>query len=163
MDTIKLANKVLKDGVTLLPDEAKGDFIATADKEHKTFIYDAINNACGMVNKDEERIALLTAYAVQEANRVVGLLWREQLLTPELEAEYRKLPKMKEVADAYAKFEQEKQAKRDEINKVMQKFAEEQKELDIFKGVINGMSADTAKKEYEAYQKQARQAMQQGK
>lgn len=163
MDTIKLANNILKTGVLLLPDEAKGDFVATADKEKKTFVYEAINNACGILNKDEERIALLTAYAVQEANRVVGLLWREQLLTPELEAEYRKLPKMKEVADAYNKFEQAKQAERDEINKVMQKFAQEQKELDIFKGVINGMSAETAKKEYEAYQKQAQQAMQQAK
>lgn len=163
MDTIKLANKVITEGVALLPDEAKGEFLAAADKEKKTFIYEAINNACGMVNKDDERIALLSAYAVQEANRVVGLLWREELLTDELEQEYRKLPKMKDVAKDYAKFEQEKQKKRDELNGMMQELANEQKELDIFKGVINGMSADTAKKEYEAYQKQAQQAMAQQK
>ena len=163
MDTVKLANKVLKDGVALLPDEAKGEFLASADKERKTFIYEAINNACGMVNDDEERIALLAAYAVQEANRVVGLLWREELLTEELEKEYRQLPKMKEVAEEYAKFEKKKNEEKEEINKVMQKFAEQQKELDIFKGVINGMTADTAKKEYEAYAKSAQQAMSQQK
>ena len=52
MDTIKLANKVIKDGIELLPDDAKGDFKAQAAD---IFIYEAINNACGAVNKDEEK------------------------------------------------------------------------------------------------------------
>lgn len=162
MDTIKLANKIIEKGIALLPDEAKGEFVAKASKDGKLFVNDAIENASKLAT-DDERVALLTAYAVQEANRVVGLLWRDELLTEDLEKEYRKLPKMPEVAKGYMKFEQEKQQKRDELNKVMKKLADENKELDIFKAVINGMSVADANKEYEAYMKQAQQAMAQQK
>ena len=74
METIKAANKIIKDGIALLPDEAKGDFKAQASD---IFVYEAINNACGALNDNEEKIAMLGAYAVQEANRVVSTLWRE--------------------------------------------------------------------------------------
>ena len=37
--------------------------------------------------------------------------------------------------------------------------AEEEKELDIFKGIINGISAKESEKKYAEYQKQAQQAM----
>ena len=40
MDTIKSANKIIKDGIALLPDEAKGDFKAAGSD---IFIYEAIN------------------------------------------------------------------------------------------------------------------------
>ena len=80
MDTIKAANKIIKDGVALLPDDAKAEYKAQAGG---IFIYEAISNAMAMVNEDLERSALLEAYAVQEANRVVTTLWREQLLTTE--------------------------------------------------------------------------------
>lgn len=69
MDTIKQANKVIKDGIALLPDDAKGDFKALRSD---IFINEAIANAMGAVNEDEERIALLKAYAIQEANRVAS-------------------------------------------------------------------------------------------
>ena len=156
MDTIKEANKIITEGVALLPDDAKADYkTQTGD----LFIYEAISNACGMTNKNEEKEALLRAYAVQEANRVVTTLWREKLLTNELETAYRALPTMKEMADEYNKFTSARKEKMDKVMEQHRAIAEEERELDIFKGVINGMNKDEAEKKYEEYRQQQIQAM----
>lgn len=157
METIKLANKVIKEGIKLLPDEAKGDFKAQANPD--LFIDEAISNACGVLNKNEERIAMLGAYAVQEANRVVTMLWRLELLTPELEEEYRKLPKMEDMAKEYNKFTSDRKARMDKVMADHKVIADEEGELDIFKGIINGISAEESEKKYKEFRKQQQQAM----
>lgn len=156
MDTIKLANKVIRDGIALLPDDAKKDFKAQASD---IFIDEAINNACGALNENEEKIAMLGAYAVQEANRVVSTLWREELLTDELEKEYRKLPKMTEMADKYNEFTSARKARMDEVMAQHKAIAEEEKEFDIFKGIINGIPAEESEKRYNEYRQQQQAAM----
>lgn len=156
MDTIKLANKVIREGIALLPDDAKGDFKAqTGD----IFINEAINNACGAVNEDAEKTALLGAYAVQEANRVASTLWRLGLITDELEKDFRALPQMKEMADAYNVFMDARKARMDKIMADHKVIADEEKELDIFKGIINGVSAEEAAKKYEEFKNAQQQAM----
>ena len=156
MDIIKEANKIIKESIELLPDEAKADFKAQASD---IFINEAISNACGAVNDDEERIAMLGAYAVQEANRVVCTLWREELLPEDLEKEYRKLPKMKEMADKYNEFTSARRARMDEVMADHKVIADEEKGLDIFKGIINGLPAEESAKKYEEYKKQQQAAM----
>ena len=156
MDTIKLSLKVIKDGIALLPDEAKKDFKAVASD---IFIDEAINNACGALNNSEEKIAMLGAYAVQEANRVVSTLWREELLPENLEAEYRKLPKMTEMADKYNEFTSARKERMDKIMADHKVIAEEEKELDIFKGIINGVPAEESEKRYNEYKKQQQAAL----
>lgn len=156
MDTIKIANKIIKDGIALLPDDAKGEFKAQASD---IFINEAIANALGAVNKNEEKIALLTAYAVQEANRVVTTLWRLQLLPEDMEKTYRELPVMKDVADAYNEFTSARKERMDKIMADHKVLAEEEKELDIFKGIINGISAKEAEKKYEDFKNAQQQAM----
>lgn len=157
MDTIKAANKIIKEGIALLPDDAKKDFIARANEEITTG--DAINNACGALNGDEEKIAMLTAWAVQEANRVVTMLWRMELLTPELEKEYRKLPTMKTVETEYNKFVDIRKKRLDEAMDLQRKLADEDRDLQIFQGIVNGIPAEKAEKEYDSYRKQQQQAM----
>lgn len=156
MDTIKAANKIIKDGIALLPDEAKGDFKAQASD---IFINEAINNACGALNENEEKIAMLSAYAVQEANRVVTMLWRMELLTPELEAEYRKLPKMEDMAKAYNEFTSARKERMDKIMADHKVIADEERELDIFKGIINGISAEESERKYNEFKQQQQAAM----
>ena len=156
MDTIKAANKVIKEGIALLPDEAKKDFKAQASD---IFINEAINNACGALNDNEEKIAMLGAYAVQEANRVASTLWREGLLTSELEKEYRTLPKMAEMAAKYNEFLDARKARMDEIMAQHKVISEEERDLDIFKGIINGVSAEESEKKYDEYRKQQQAAM----
>ena len=156
MDTIKAANKIIKEGITLLPDEAKADYKAQASD---IFINEAISNAMGAINGSEEKETMLAAYAVQEANRVASELWREGLLTDEFETEYRKLPKMKEMADAYNKFTSARKARMDEIMADHKVIADEEKELDIFKGIINGVSAKEAERKYNEFKNAQQQAM----
>lgn len=156
MDTIKAANKLIKDGIALLPDDAKGDFKAQASD---IFIDEAINNAMGAVNEDEEKTALLRAYAVQEANRIASTLWREGLITEEYEKAYRALPRMKEMADAYNVFTDARKARMDDVMADHKVIADEEKELDIFKGIINGISAKEAEKKYEEFKAAQQQAM----
>lgn len=156
MDTIKAANKVIKEGLALLADDMKGDFKAQASD---IFIDEAINNACGALNENEEKIAMLRAYAVQEANRVASTLWREGLITPEYEKEYRALPSMKEMADAYNVFTDERKGRMDEVMADHKVIADEERELDIFKGIINGIPAEESEKRYDEYRQQQQAAM----
>lgn len=157
MDTIKLANKVIRDGIALLPDDAKGDFKAMRSD---IFIDEAIANAMGAVNEDEEKTALLLAYAIQEANRVASTVWRLVPPVPEgFEKEFRALPSMKEVADAYNVFTSDRKARMDKVMAAHKVIADEEGELDIFKGIINGISAKDAAKEYEDFKKKQQQAM----
>ena len=156
MDTIKAANKIIKEGIALLPDDAKSDFTAQASD---IFINEAIANAMGAVNEDPEKTVLLSAYAVQEANRVVTTLWRLELLPEEMEKEYRALPSMKEMADAYNEFTGARKKRMDKIMADHKVIADEEKELDIFKGIINGISAKEAERKYNEFKNAQKQAM----
>ena len=156
MDTINAANKIIKDGIALLPDDAKIEFKSNASD---ILIDEAIENAIGQINDNQEKIALLEAYAVQEANRIVTTLWRLQLLPDEMEKEYRELPTMKEVADAYNEFTASRKERMDKIMADHKVIAEEEKELDIFKGIINGIAPEESAKRYEEYQQQQQAAM----
>lgn len=156
MDTIKAANKIIKEGIALLPDDAKKDFKAQASD---IMVDEAINNACGALNGDEEKIAMLGAYAVQEANRVVTMLWRLLRLPPELENDYRHLPPMEDMARAYNEFTSDRKARMDKIMEQYNEIHGEEAELDIFKGIINGIPADESKKRYEEFKKQQQSAM----
>ena len=156
MDTIKAANKIIKEGIALLPDEAKGDFKAQASD---IFIDEAINNACGALNENPEKIDMLTAYAVQEANRVASTLWRLGLISKDLEKEYRALPSQAEVAKAYNEFIDARNKRVDEIMEKDKEIREEKRVLDIFMGIINGISAEESEKKYDDYVKQQQAAI----
>lgn len=156
MDTIKSANKIIREGIALLPDDAKGDFKASASD---IFVDEAIANAMGCINENEEKEALLKAYAVQEANRVVTTLWRLQILPEDIEKEYRALPAMKEMADAYNEFTSARKERMDAIMDQHKAIAEEEKDLDIFKGIVNGIPAKESEKRYEEFKNAQQQAM----
>ena len=156
MDTINKATQILEEGIALLPDEAKGDFKAAASN---IFTYEAIKNAIKEIGESEEKTALLSAYAVQEANRIVTTLWRLQILPEEMEKSYRELPTLKEMADAYNVFTNARKEKMDKIMADHKIIAEEEKELDIFKGIVNGIPAEESEKRYNDYQKQQQAAM----
>lgn len=156
MDTIKAANKLIKDGIALLPDDAKVEFKSAASN---LFTYEAIDNAIGVTGDNEEKIAILKAYAVQEANRVASTLWREGLITPEYEKEYRALPAMKEMADAYNKFADARKERMDNLMAEHKVIADEERELDIFKGIINGIAPEESEKRYDEYRQQQKMAM----
>lgn len=156
MDTIKAANKIIKEGIKLLPDDAKAEFKANASD---IFIDEAINNACGAINGNEEKEAMLAAYAVQEANRIASTLWRLQLLPEDLEKEYRKLPTTTEIIKPYNEFIDARNARSEELNAKGKELQEEKRDLDIFMGIINGIPAAESEKRYEDFKKQQQAAL----
>ena len=156
METIKAANRIIKKGITLLPDDAKSEFKSQASD---IYIDEAIGNALGAVNENEEKTALLKAYAVQEANRMASTLWRLNILPDTLEAAFRALPSLTEVAAEYNKFVDARKERMDKIMADHKVISEEERELDIFKGIINGISAKEAERKYEEFKNVQRRAM----
>ena len=66
---------------------------------------------------------------------------------------------MKEMADKYNEFTSARKERMDKIMADHKVIADEEKDLDIFKGIINGISAKEAEKKYEEYQNAQQQAM----
>ena len=161
MDTIKAANKIVKEGLLLLPDEAKGDFKAAAN--NNIFVNEAIGTAATVVGDNEEKKAMLEAVAVREANQMAATLWRLELITPEIEKEFRALPTLVDVVAKYNVFVDGRKAREDELSEQFRAFSEEKRDIDIFMGIINGIAPDVAEQKYEDFRNAQQQAFAGGK
>ena len=150
METAKQANAIVRDALALLTDE---NDIARFKPVQEIF-----NNAAGMVNGDAYCEAILKGWMVSQANNIVFLLWRRNILTPEIEAAYRALPSTEEAVADFDAFEKEKANKAAALEAQRKEFAEEQRISDIFKAVLNGMSKDKAEAEYDKYTEQLKAA-----
>lgn len=157
MDTIKAANKIVEEGLLLLPDDAKGNFKAAANKD--LFVNEAIGTAATAMGDSEERKAMLEAVAVREANQMAATLWRLELITPEIEKEFRALPPLVDVVAKYNVFVDERKAREDELSEKFRAFSEEKRDIDIFMGIINGIAPDVAEQKYEDFRHAQQQAM----
>ena len=157
MDTIKAANKIVKEGLLLLPDEAKGDFKAAAN--NNIFVNEAIGTAATVAGDNEEKKAMLEAVAVREANQMAATLWRLELITPEIEKEFRALPTLVDVVAKYNVFVDGRKAREDELSEQFRAFSEEKRDIDIFMGIINGISPDVAEQKYEDFRNAQQQAL----
>ena len=157
MDIIKAANKIVKEGLLLLPDEAKGDFKAAANKD--IFVNEAIETALTVTGDNLEKKVMLEAVAVREANQMAATLWRLELITPELEKEFRALPPLADVVEEYNVFVANRKAKEDKLSEQFREFSEEKRDIDIFMGIINGIAPDVAEQKYEDFRNAQQQAL----
>lgn len=66
---------------------------------------------------------------------------------------------MEEMAKAYNEFTSARKERMDKIMADHKVIADEEAELDIFKGIINGIPADESKKRYEEFKKQQQAAL----
>lgn len=157
MDIIKAANKIVKEGLLLLPDDAKGDFKAAANKD--IFVNEAIETASTVTGDNLEKKVMLEAVAVREANQMAATLWRLELITPELEKEFRALPPLADIVEEYNVFVTNRKAKEDKLSEEFREFSEEKRDIDIFTGVINGIAPDVAEQKYEDFRNAQQQAL----
>lgn len=157
METIKAANKIVKEGLLLLPDEAKGDFKAAANKD--IFVNEAIETASTVTGDNLEKKVMLEAIAVREANQMAATLWRLELITPELEKEFRALPPLADIVEEYNVFVANRKAKEDKLSEQFREFSEEKRDIDIFMGIINGIAPDVAEQKYEDFRNAQQQAL----
>lgn len=146
METAKQANQLIKKALEILTDEN--------DLAHFSNVPEIFNNASGMVNGDEYCEAMLKGWMVSQANNIMFLLWRKDLLTQELEFEYRKLPSTEEAVKDFEGFEKANAEKANELEAARKEFMDAQHKTDIFKAVLNGMSKEKAEEEYAKMQAQ---------
>lgn len=146
METAKQANQLIKKALEILTDEN--------DLAHFSNVPEIFNNASGMVNGDEYCEAMLKGWMVSQANNVMFLLWRKDLLTQELEYEYRALPSTEEAVKDFEGFEKANAEKANELEAARKEFMNAQHKTDIFKAVLNGMSKEKAEEEYAKMQAQ---------
>lgn len=150
METAKQAYSVIAKVIEQLKDE---NDIARFKR-----VAEIYNNAAGMVNDNEYNIAMLKGWMVSQANNAVFLAWRRGFLTKELEEEYRKLPTTEEAVADYDRFEDENKAAYEKLEEERKVLMSAQKDIDVFKAVLNGMSKEKAEAEYSKYQEQISQA-----
>lgn len=146
METAKQANQLIKKALEILTDEN--------DLAHFSNVPEIFNNASGMVNGDEYCEAMLKGWMVSQANNIMFLLWRRNLLTLEIEDEYRKLPSTEEAVKDFEGFERANAEKANELEAARKEFMDAQHKTDIFKAVLNGMSKEKAEEEYAKMQAQ---------
>lgn len=131
------------------------------DEEQKTYFDGTIKSleeAQGLVKEDLEKEARLVDASVKFANQLCFILFREEKLTEELAKEYRSLPTPEETSKEVRGFNEDREARIADLNEKHAKIVEEQKELDIFLGVISGMSAEEAQKRMEEHDEKIKQA-----
>ena len=126
-------------------------------KDHRDAEYfkKAIKNlpvAQTMATTDEKRLMLIDT-AVKVANQLSFILFRERLLTPDLEKAYRELPSP-ETTEAEAKTAADARVSAsEELSKKIGEEQNKQKDVDIFIQVMGGLSKEEAEKKYEDYVK----------
>lgn len=159
MDKLKEQIKAEKDFIKKGRDILKTETFSDDDRK---FFSDAkkANQTAEAIADTEEKMTLLLVQYAQIRNKMVFLLFRKNALTPELEKNFRSLPSIEDVAEMYKEFEKQHTAEREEIQKLIDKDREKEHKLDIFKGVLNGMSVEQAEEQLKKYESQVKQAVQ---
>lgn len=154
IDYISMAKDIVKEGLARLTEEA--------DKKHFAPVLDICDTATGMLQGEdmEYKKATLKAWMVSQANNMMFLLFRRELITPEIDELYRKLISTEEAVKDYDRFEDELKAEAEALEEQRKVYAEKQHSVDIFKAVLNGMSKEQAEAEYEKYKAQIAKAVQ---
>ena len=109
--------------------------------------YDAAND---LADNDEKK-ALLKDATVKVANQLTFILFRDGLLTDELEKEYRTLPKPEETTEELNAANKVRKDRYEELAKKNKEAEDEQAEIDVFQQVLGGRSVEEAKQRIEDY------------
>lgn len=151
MEAAKQANKIVKEALERLTDKRD---IANFEKVPEIF-----NNASGMLNGNKINEALLAVWMVSQATNIVFLLWRRQIEHADVEKELRELPSTDSLLDAYNTLIAEDKKIADDIEAKRREYMDTQRDLDIFKAVLNGQSKEQAEGQYKQYQERLAQSM----
>lgn len=144
MDIAEQAKTYLEKLVKVLPeDHHSHEYFATFLSSYDT--------AKEMVGDNAEKQALLTDAIVKVCNQLTFILFRDELLSEELEKEYRTLPKPEETTAELEKVNKIRKDKYDELAKMNTEAQNEQKDIDIFQQVLGGLSKEEAEKKFEDY------------
>lgn len=152
METAEAAIKLISMGATLLTDEKQKEFFEG--------ILKSLEVAKAEANNEEKEARYIDA-SVKYANQISFILFRKSALSDEMEAALRELPTPEDTAAKVAEFNNKRQARIDEINKQHQAIFDEEKDLDVFTGIIAGLSKEDAEKRMAEHEAKIREASKQ--
>jgi len=152
METAEAGIKLISEGVVLLTDEKQKEFFEGILKSLEIAKVEADN---------EEKTARFVDASIKYANQISFILFRAGALTDEMTAELRALPTPEETAVKVKEFNDARQARIDEVNKQHQAIFEEEKALDVFTGIIAGLSKEEAEKRMAEHEAKIREASKQ--
>lgn len=152
METAEAAIKLISMGATLLTDEKQKEFFEG--------ILKSLEVAKAEANNEEKEARYIDA-SVKYANQISFILFRKSALSDEMEAALRELPTPEDTAAKVAEFNNARQARIDEINKQHQAIFDEEKDLDVFTGIIAGLSKEDAEKRMAEHEAKIREASKQ--
>ena len=120
------------------------------DYEYFSRFLGSVDNAKELADTEEKKL-MLKDTAVKVANQLSFILFRENLLSEELEKEYRELPSP-EATEAELKQENEiRKQSYEELQSQITEAQNKQKEVDVFMQVMGGLSKEEAEAKYEEY------------
>lgn len=133
------------------------------DEDQKKYfdnVVTSLDTAYEMATDDERKVRLEDA-AVKFVNQLAFILFRNGTISDEDAATFRTLPAPEETSKKVREFEDQRQAKIEEINEMQKAVMDERKDLDLFLAIISGMTKDEAEKRMAQYEAQVAQAMKQ--
>lgn len=149
METAEAGIKLINEGLDLLKDEKQKEFFSGIVKSLEIAKVEA--------NDDEKKARLIDA-SVKYANQISFILFRQNSISDEMAASLRELPTPEDTAAKVQEFNAARQARIDEVNKQHQAIFEEEKALDVFTGIIAGLSKEEAEKRMAEHEAKIREA-----
>lgn len=153
-EVVAKAMEILEKGSPLLTDEEQSAYFANT--------LTSLKSADELVDNKEKATRMQDA-AVKFANQLCFILFREGTITDELTDMLRSLPTPEETTMLVKQFNDDREGRIQALNEAHSKIVDEQKNLDIFLGVIAGMSPEEAARRMKEHDDQVKaQLKQQG-
>lgn len=149
-ELIKEEKAFIKEASELLTNET--------DKEYFTR-KKGIFRTAGTLAETPEQKELLYNNLVQTRHQLVFLLFRRELITDEITKKFLGMMTIEDANKRYAAVEDERKKRQDEEAVRINELREEENKLDVFKGVLSGMTKEKAEEELAKYQAAAEGAI----
>lgn len=155
MEAAESGIELIKSGIDLLKDEKQKKFFEGIVK--------SLEVAKAEINNDEKAARFIDA-SVKYANQISFILFRQNTITDAMTTALRGLPTPEETAASVQEFNDARQKRIDSVNEMHKEIFNEQKDLDVFTGIIAGLTKEDAERrmaEHEAKIREAAQAQNQ--
>ena len=155
MEAAESGIELIKSGIDLLKDEKQKKFFEGIVK--------SLDVAKAEINNDEKAARFIDA-SVKYANQISFILFRQNTITESMTTTLRGLPTPEDTAASVQEFNDARQKRIDSVNEMHKEIFDEQKDLDVFTGIIAGLTKEDAERrmaEHEAKIREAAQAQNQ--
>lgn len=146
-DTTTKAVKFVEKALKLLPEDHR-------DHDYFVRFLGAYDNAEKIADNDE-KAAILYSTAIRVSHQLASILFRLNLLTDEVEKEYREFPLPEDADEEYHNVASGRLKVAEDLRAKLNEAQDEQAEIDVFIQVVNGKTEEEAREKLNEYKAQA--------